>query len=167
MSTFSLIRHMNRKSESRPQSEIYILSVWAKPWLRQESMLRPWVLPWRNQRKLLNVVFAAIMLGEITWKAHTSLKCILGSATRKKVKKLWHLMLDLFVFQIQLLQLLLKQLSIAYAFLRHIIFNTTRQMITHFDMDVYALFIRRESRLRTFHMSRETFTRSFFTCREK
>ena len=26
MSTFSLIRHMNRKSESRPQSEIYILS---------------------------------------------------------------------------------------------------------------------------------------------
>ena len=70
-------------------------------------------------------------------------------------------MLDLFVFQIQLLQLLLKQLSIAYAFLRHIIFNTTRQMITHFDMlrwmfthflyvarAVYALFICRERLLR-------------------
>ena len=58
-------------------------------------------------------------------------------------------------------QLFLKQLSIAYAFLHHIIFNTTRQMITHFDMlrwmfthflyvarAVYALFICRERRLR-------------------
>ena len=100
---------MNRKSESRPQSEIYILSVWAKPWLCQESMLRPWVLPRRNQRKLLNVVFAAIMLGEIT-----------------DDNALWYV-----------------------------------------AMDVYTLSIRRESRLRTFHMSRERITHFFDVSRKK
>ena len=41
-----------------------------------------------------------------------------------------------------------------YAFLRHFIFNTTREMITHFDMFTY------------FYTSRERFTH-FFICRER
>ena len=41
-----------------------------------------------------------------------------------------------------------------YAFLHHFIFNTTREMITHFDMFTY------------FYTSRERFTH-FFICRER
>ena len=78
-----------RKSESKKLSENLTckLSVWAKPWHRQESMLLPWDLPWKNRRKMLNVVFAGTLPGEITWKAPTSLGASWGALQGKGGKK--------------------------------------------------------------------------------